>query len=236
MSLRSVINTQRSLINELGRPIAHLLFPNDIEYHFVALELVDSLERTVRYFGFPVNPKNIMFNDQEATSVIRTFGGITSLKTTTFDPKNYTLRGDFGRNFKILVGGNPFSFTGLDFNFSKLKLEFAQLSIEVKTGYGCIKILESIIKQAKELDQNNNPHRLYLYNTSLNHQYIVEPVDFNFDQSVQQNMIWNYSLRLNAIGEISDFSNSKNNLRTVGLGVINSKTNNLVRNLKLSLR
>jgi hypothetical protein len=238
MSKKQISDTATELINTLGRPVAHLLFPNDIDYYFVALELVDSKDRTVRYFAFPINPKNIYFNDTEATKVQRTFGGVTTIKTTTFDPKNYTIRGDFGRNFKVIVGGKPFSFSALNFDldFKNLRVEFAELSVEVKSGYGATKILERIIKQAKELDQYGNPHRMYLYNTSLNHQYIVEPVDFNFDMNVQNNMIWNYNLRLNAIGEVKDFTGSANLLSSVSLGVINFAVNNLVSKLRQSLK
>lgn len=227
MSKRSIGKRAETLINELGRGTAHYLFPNDIDFYFVALELVNSKGKTVQYMAFPIMPDSIIFQDTEITKVQRTFGGITTLRTSTFDPKSYTLQGNFGRNFKILVGGQLFEFSAFNFDFgdqaidsSKFKITVPELSVSIKNGYGCIKLLEKIIKRADQLDQNGEPYKLFLYNTSLNHQFLVEPIDFTFSQSVSMNMIWKYSLRLNAIAKVEDLTdNSK-------LGILNSLTIN----------
>jgi hypothetical protein len=238
MSKNFVQNTAKNLITSLGRQTAHFLYPNEIDYYFIAFELVDSQERTVQYFAFPVNPKSIMFNDPEATKVQRTLGGITSLKTTTFDPKNYTIQGDFGRNFKRVIGGNPFSFSALNFGFDlqALKLTVQELSIEVKSGYGCIKLFERIIKRAKELDEEGNPYKLYFYNTSLNQQYLVEPQDLNFTMDIQNNMIWNYNFRFVATARIEDVvgGTTLKRAKNLTLSVLNAEANNVARKLKLT--
>lgn len=216
MSRRSVSDQASGLIRSLSRATAHYLFPNDIDYYFLAFELVDADDKTVQYFAFPVNSKSIIFQDTEITKIQRTIGGITTLKTTTFDPKVYTLQGDFGRNFKVIVNGSPFTFSALNFDLSSLGFDLSNLrigvpslSVEVKSGYGCIKILERIIKNAKQLDDSGRPYKLYFYNTSLNHQYLVEPQDFTFSQNLQTNMIWQYNLRLNAIARLEDLGGAK---------------------------
>lgn len=238
MSKRSVQNTANDLIRTLGRATAHYLFPNDIDFYFVAFELVDSNDRTVQYFAFPVNPQSIIFQDSEITKIQRTVGGITTLKTTTFDPKSYTLQGEFGRNWKVIVNGSPFSFGALNFdnlgfNLRELRLGSPELSIEVKSGYGCVKLMEKIIKSAKNLDENGNPYKLFFYNTSLNHQYLIEPQDFTFSQNLQKNMIWQYSVRFNCIGRIEDLAfNSGDTLATsLSIASINRVANSVGRKL-----
>jgi hypothetical protein len=242
VSKRSIQNTASDLIKNLGRSTAHYLFPNDIDFYFVAFELVDADDRTVQYFAFPVNPQSIIFQDSEITKVQRTLGGITTLKTTTFDPKTYTLQGEFGRNWKVIVNGSPFSFGALNFqNLGYDQFEFRigspELSVEVKSGYGCIKLMEKIIKSAKTLDTKNRPHKLFFYNTSLNHQYLVEPQDFTFSQNIQKNMIWQYSVRLNAIARLEDlrYRAGANLVNSLSISAINSVASSLNRKLNQTL-
>lgn len=244
MSSKAAQESANSLIRNLGRATAHYLFPNDIEFYFVAFELVDSEDRTVQYFSFPINPSSIIFQDSEVTKIQRTLGGITTIKSVTFDPKTYTLQGDFGRNWKVIVNGSPFTFSALNFDFRQigfdlknLKIGSPVLSVEAKSGYGCIKMLEQIIKNAKQLDENGNPYKLYFYNTSLNHQYLVEPQDFTFSQNVQKNMIWQYSLRLNSIARLEDIS-SKSKLvlaNSLAIATINRQASGITRKLNSTL-
>jgi len=242
VSKRSVQSEANELVRNLGRATAHYLFPNEIDFYFVAFELVNSDDRTVQYFAFPVNPQSIIFQDSEITKIQRTLGGITTLKTTTFDPKTYTLQGEFGRNWKVIINGSPFSFGAINFgelgfNLKQLSIGSPELSIEVKSGYGCIKLLEKIIKAAKSLDDSGRPHKLFFYNTSLNHQYLVEPQDFTFSQNIQKNMLWQYNLRLNAVARIEDLNfNAKANLaNSLAISSVNKLAKSLSRKLNQTL-
>lgn len=243
MSKKFVEDKAIGLIKNLGRTTAHYLFPNDIEYYFVAFELVDSQDRTIQYFGFPVNPQSIIFQDAEITKIQRTLGGITTIKTTTFDPKTYTLQGEFGRTFKTMVNGNLFNFSGISFgslqeffDVKNFRIGVPELSIEIKNGYGCIKVLESMIKSAKKLDDEGNPYRLYFYNTSLNHQYLVEPQDFTFSQNLQKNMLWQYNLRLNVVARLEDMGNARKSIaNSLSISSINRALSGISRKLDVTL-
>ena len=52
----------RTELGTLGAAGAHALFPNDIEYYALTLELVDSKGFTVDSLFFPVMPKEIRDN------------------------------------------------------------------------------------------------------------------------------------------------------------------------------
>lgn len=202
MSKRSVENIIKKGFSNGGRSLLHYQFPDDIEYYFCAFELVDSTNKTVEYFAFPIMPKSIFCQKDQITNIKRTFGGINTLKNPTFDPVSYTLTGDFGSiSLKTIIGGVLYSFMGINFNRNK---NIARpLSVSVKTGYGCIKILERIFDLSDKLDEFGNPHKLFFYNASLNHNYIVEPESLTFSQSYKENMIWQYNLRMKAVSDLS---------------------------------
>lgn len=239
MSKRYVSDIATNAIRDLGRAAAHYLYPNEIDFYFISFELVDSENRTVDFFAFPVSPKSIIFQDKEATRIQRTFGGVSVLKTSTFDPKSITLQGDFGRNFKFILGGETFSFAGFNVNMDngitvdKFKLRQNELSSQIKSGYGCIKVLERIIKRAKSLDENSNPYKLYFYNTSLNQQFLIEPQDLNFSQNMSQNMIWNYTLRFEAVANLEELGliNEMDLANNLAVGVLNKAANNIANHI-----
>jgi hypothetical protein len=245
MSLKATESIARATINQFGRSVAHYLFPNDIDYYFVAFELVNADDRPVDYFAFPVTPKSIISQEQQATTIERTFGGITTTKTTTFNPKNITLSGNFGRKFKTILGGRPLSFTGLSFNFQggiQVKTDFKfdpnELSFQVKTGYGCIKVLERIINRARTLDDQDRPYRLFFYNTSLNQAFLIEIEDFSFQQSYNENMIWNYNLRIRGIADLNEIGGfEKDTLANLLLiSNLNKISNSLASNITRAIR
>ncbi len=180
---------------------------------FLSMELVDSQGNTVDYFSWPVLPDEISETHNELTQIQKTLGGIRVTKNSTFVPKPISMRGTFGRTFKVLVGATKveiagFGFSTQDGNFNVtgpnlLGTKVPQLSSFIKTGYGCIKIVESMKDKLKELDPYSKPYALYLYNPILGNNYQVEINSFRHSQDSQtNNMVPAYSLQLMAIAPL----------------------------------
>lgn len=245
-----------ALLASIGRAGLHSLFPNEIEYYFCALELVDSIGATIDFLAFPVVP-NISQNNPQVTNIKKTAGGIVSLSSSTFVPKNITLNGDFGRKFRILLGGaGDISFSAINLsaksgvftkqdqgslskksNFSIRKLVF---NPSLKTGYGAIKLLQAICDKSTGLDEFGNPVQLFFYNPTLGEEFIVKVTDLNLNQSKEKNMIWAFSLNLKAIAPlVGVFGNStltkslvlllaQNNIQK-GINVVASEVKTLIQ-------
>lgn len=201
------------LLNQIGKAAANALFPNDIEYYFVALELVDSRGNAVDYFSFPIMPSSIRYMENEIANIKKSAGGITALSSTTFVPIDISLSGNFGRSFKFLVGNSQFNANAFRFstesgNYSPLDavatVKNAVFDPKIKTGYGCIKVLNAIYTKSRMLDDNNQPHRLYLYNPALGMNHLVKAINLSLSQNgKEENMIWQYNISLKAIAPLS---------------------------------
>lgn len=234
----------KNILSTNGRAVAHFVFPNDIEYYFYAFELVDSRNLTTDFFAFPVNPQSINYTDRNNTSIKRTYGGITTLRTSTFDPKQFLISGTFGQRFKTVFGGKPISFDSISFNretgisFDNFRFNASSFSLSVKNGYGCVKLLERIFKKADQLDDDGNPYRLHFYNTSMNQAFIIEPEDFQIDQNSAENLLYKYSLRFTAIADLSDVKlfNRFSLGRILSLSAANNALNQLSGRIDTILR
>jgi hypothetical protein len=217
-STNSTVKRFISLSSLIGRAQLSSLYPNDFEYYICSLELVNSSDKTEDFFVFPIMPEQIVQKEPSITNIRKTVGGIISLSTSAFVPIDITLKGNFGRRFKFLVGRNNVDAAAI--NFKNLRdaqnqLTNAIFDTQIKTGYGCIKILQSIIQKSKKLDDFGNPYRLYFYNPAIGDNYIVKALEITFSQVIgQSNMIWNYNLIMKAISPIYGVldDNGKNSL------------------------
>lgn len=235
-----------ALLSSLGRAGLHTLFPNDIEYYFVALELVDSKGFTIDFFAFPVIP-NISQNNPQISNVKKTAGGVVSLSSSTFVPKTITLNGDFGRKFRIILGvGTDLTFSAINLStrtglFTKSQPGQNNFSIKrmifnpnLKTGYGAIKVLQAICDKSTMLDNYGDPVQLYFYNPTLGEEFIVKVVDLNLNQAKEKNMIWSFSLNLKAI---SPLELSKGKLAfLLGQDVIQKGINKVASDIKQAVK
>ena len=205
------------MATELGQSVLHQIYPKDFEYYMIALELVDGAGDTIDYFAFPVLPSSITKTENKRISIKKAYKSTLILTSSSFVPQDISLRGNFGRKFKILVGtkeilsGVAFAASTKNgiFELSQLSnneviTETNQFSNYVKTGYGATKLLQSIIHKSDGSDQNG-PYRLYLYNFALGESYLVvapskalvlEQNDSNM------NMIWNYALNLTIVAPL----------------------------------
>ncbi len=190
----------------LGKAALNALFPNDFEYYLCALELVaikkGNVKETVKYFVFPIMPDAMRESKRTGSVIEKTAGGINVSKYSKFVPRTIFLSGSFGRSFKVLVG-EAFSIPN---GFTSFKEGVNFFDNTVKTGYGCIKVLEGMIEQSNmTADQNGQEvfYQLVFHNLALGNHYLVEYTDLTFSQDAQSNMIWMYNLQLVAIAPVS---------------------------------
>lgn len=235
MSLEQSKAQALSMIKSIGKGALSALFPNDFECYITAIELVDSSEKTTDYFLFPLNPTSISESENQILNIRKTAGGISTLSTDTFMPSIINLSGNFGRKFKVLIGNNLVDFKAFNFSentFSKVSKTFNDT---VKTGYGCIKILERIIKKSNQLDQNGQPYFLYLYNLNFGKVYLVKCIGQpTFSCNIDKNMIWDYNIQFQTLSELNNIKdkNEKNsNLKLLGISSIQKALNATLGNV-----
>lgn len=212
----------RDQLLKQGKLILTQRNPNEFAYYMVALELLKSDLSTSKYFIFPVNPNAIEYNDTSLTKITKTAGGISVLKTSQFNIRDITLSGNFGLNFKVLTGTFFQSLVGAfkDENNPDKNAKAVLggvldgFSSVIKTGYGCTKVVEDILESSLQKDEYGGSHFLVFYNLAFNQKFLVEYESKSFNQSLESNMIWNYSIRLKAIGKADDFLKSKDEVRS----------------------
>jgi hypothetical protein len=226
MSVATTEASFKSKVAQIGRAGLHALFPKDIEYYFLAIELVDSQGNTVDYFAWPILPDEIKETQTEITNIRKTMGGVNVLKNPTFNPRTISIRGDFGRRFKLLLDGKPIELGGFSLSMQNGKFNInppnlldsnvAQFSSFVKSGYGCVKVLESIKEKSKKLDGDQQPFALYLYNPILGNNYQVEFNSFSQRQDKSEyNMRPAYDIQLTAIAPLDSVLSRRANLKSV---------------------
>jgi len=203
----TVQDRYRELLTSVGRAGLHYLFPRDFEYYICSLELTkvssNNEEITTDFFVFPVMPEQINYVSPKITTIKKSAGGITSLKTTTFVPKEYVINGNFGRKFKFLLGNVEVEGGAFSFQFP-FDLRFGSFDIKIKTGYGAIKVLEHLYEKSSNLSKEGWPYKVYFYNPALGHSYLVELTNLRLNQSKDLNMIWSYTLNMSVVSPIYD--------------------------------
>lgn len=215
----AAITAATKIINTAGRAVLASRYPNDFEVYLCTLELADSQGNTIDFFTFPVTPNSISKTDPKRETIRNTAGGVTVLSTPTFTPQEITIRGDFGRTFKILLstGGGMSSLTGAGYSLSAGKYSLTSISGKntfglqtpafdagIKTGFGCTKMLQGIISKSNGVDKTGLPLRLYFYNLALGESYLVviPPLGLSLSQNLNRNMIWEYNLTMIAIAPL----------------------------------
>lgn len=208
MSVQQAVLNQATLLSTIGKAALNARYPNEFELYVCALELVDQAGKTMKYFIFPVNPSSMDEAQPKLTNIKKTAAGVTVLSSPTFVPIDITLTGTFGRKFKVLLG-NDFvdivqSFTTSPSAVSVDSDDNGQTDVfdaRVKTGYGCLKILQEIVDGADVIDENG-PRRLIFYNPAFGSSYVVKPMSFKIAMSQESNMVHNYFLSLKAIAPL----------------------------------
>lgn len=205
----NIKNIWRSKANAIGYTAAATLlsglYPVDFECYMIAFELCNSSGETLDYFTFPIMPTELSIDEEIPVKVENTFGGVNSISSNVFVPKNISLHGNFGRQFRVLVRNKitlPLfnkTIQERDYGVKGIKRKELEISNSLKTGFGSFKVLQSIINRAVEVDDEGECNKLYMYNMAYGESYLVKPTNFKGSQSVSQNGIWNYELNLKAV-------------------------------------
>lgn len=229
-----ILNRYKDLKKSIGKSALSTLFPDDFEYYLCALELVEFRGTKIvplEYFVFPIQPSSIQKTEPVRTNIKTSMSGITVLKNSSAIPKEITLKGNFGKNFKILT------MQGVAFSGSEPKdagfmtMTSPQFSAGIKTGYGATKMLQKILQESNKLTSNGESRQLFFYNMALGENYLVtvSPSGYVFSQSQDTNMIWQYSVSMTILASLSDVINIKNpkskSSNIVGRNIIQSSLN-----------
>lgn len=200
-TVNQVAQSVNTLYTTLGKAALHSLYPDDFEYYLCSLELLDSTNTTKGFLIFPVMPNSITESQTPIKSITKTNRGLTTLFNDSFNPIDISIQGSFGRKIRIMSGlkqvANPGTIPFFQLNTGNANID--KNSIAVKTGYGVMKTLQYMIKTADQIDDKKKPYVLVFNNYSLNSHYVVEVVQSAFTQSVENNMIWFYSLEFKAV-------------------------------------
>lgn len=224
----SALDTVMNMAKSIGGQALASLYPNDFEWYMVALELADSDDNTIDYLTFPIMPDSISKTEPTRTNIKKSMAGVTVLSTPSYSPQEINIKGSFGRQFKILINPKPdASINSSSKSVSAGKhhlvdiakksgsisgLAFSNFNLNVKTGYGVMKILQAMASKSVGLDDKDKPLRLYFYNMALGESYLVAipPSGVQFSQDLSKNMIWNYNLTLIALAPLEAVSNKNN--------------------------
>lgn len=195
----------KGLLNNLGREALHALYPKDFEAYFIALELVNSKGFPEAFITFPVQPSQISESQPTINNIKKTAGGVVNIGTETFIPRDIEIKGNFGRNLRVVLGSSNIATTGFlaFFNSNPLTPNVLEFSAKSKTGYGSLKIVEDILESSERLDGSGRPKKLILYNPILGNNYIVKKKNFMSSQNISENMIPQYTIQLTAVAPFS---------------------------------
>lgn len=218
----SALDTVMNMAKSIGGQALASLYPNDFEWYMVALELADSNDNTIDYLTFPIMPDSISKTEPTRTNIKKSMAGVTVLSTPSYSPQEINIKGSFGRQFKILINPKPSvsidasskSVNAGKYHLTKKSgsisgLAFSNFNMNVKTGYGVMKILQAMISKSVGLDESGKPLRLYFYNMALGESYLVSipPSGVQFSQDLSKNMVWNYNMTMIALAPLEAVSN-----------------------------
>lgn len=209
-------NQAISLAQEVGMQTISTLFPYDFEWYMCAFELTDSKDNTIDYLAFPIQPDSIQKTEPTRTNIKKSMAGVTVLTNDAYIPHDITIRGSFGRQFKLLLNfktirGNVAKFSTTDGVFSLYQtagktpaIRFKSFNVAAKNGYGIIKILQAMVSKSVGLDDEGKPFKLYFYNMALGESYLVAipPSGAQFSQDVSKNMVWSYSITMKTLAPL----------------------------------
>lgn len=179
-----------------ARAYLNALYPEEFEYYLCSLELMDSSGYMDEMLIFPVMPNSIQEVRQSLVNVKKTTSSVVSLTNNTFAPTSISISGTFGRKLRILLGPKQTTNSSAFYfeNNISIRSQNVELNTEIKTGYGVTKKMEKMIKKSQK-----EGYLLFFYNFALGNNYLVEVTDMTFQQSMENNMLWNYSVNMKSL-------------------------------------
>lgn len=197
-TLNGAIQSTRGALIETGRAAIHAIAPDEYEYYLCSLELLDFSGERKGFISFVVMPNQIIENHNPIQTITKTHSGIVTTFNPSFSPIDISISGTFGKKFRLITGlSDPVNSKagGLNLSFGK----FATATVGAKSGYGLTKVLEHILQQSEKVDENGKPYFVIFNNYAFNTHYIVNIMNYGFQQSYDQNMIWNYNISMRAV-------------------------------------
>ena len=229
-SLQSVLGGTTDIVSSGGTAILNALFPKEFDLYLLSLELVElnseGVERQVDYFTFPINPDSISKREVYVKNIERSLNGVVITRLPGFIPQEITIKGNFGRSFKML-NREKLKTDCLEFDdFSSLYTK-AEASTFIKSGYGSLKVLQEICYNSSSLYPLR---KLYLHNFMLGEDHQVEVLDLQMDMNKSSNMIWSYTLRLKTVApqRVSRAERLKKSLKAIAMQAANDATKAVV--------
>lgn len=254
MNISSVNRKYIDLVNVVGKAALNALYPYDFEVYMMALELTDSEGNTIDYLSFPIMPESISKTEPKRTNIKVSATSTTVLSSASFIPEEITIKGNFGRTFNILLSPKEPSVQGVAYSINNGVYDLTQINnknntlgfkvpafnVGIKTGYGAIRILKSIISKSNGVDKSGKPFRLYFYNLALGESYLVAVPSsgITVSQNLQKNMIWEYSLTLNTLAPLASLQSQtkpSSLLKVAATDVIQKGVNSTVSVIKSML-
>lgn len=235
----SAIQNVQSIAWTMGRAFLHQLAPDNFEYYNCSFELYDGDLNSVAYMEFVVMPNNIVETQTSMLQIIKTSNAVVSTFNPTFNMRDISIQGTFGRKIRVLLGMRE---TDDDNNGSTIRriasgnfgVNFMGGDVLVKTGYGLTKMMQKIIDRSLRLDGNGKPHFLVFRNYALNSQYVVEVLQRSFSQSVENNMMWYYNVEMRAVAPASELVGTENMgkfMKQVAAGAIANSINDIMSDM-----
>lgn len=191
MSEQNAYQHLSGLLADMRVQDIHSLYPDEFEYYACSIIVEDSTSKMVDLFNFPVMPNSISISKRPLATIKKTARGYSNQISTSFSGDVISINGTFGRKFKLIM------FENYDNTISNE----GKFDSKMKTGYGALKMMEKLIYKSTQLDEHGSPHRLFFVNYSFNEMFYVEPVNWSKQQSLENNVIWNYSLELKALAQ-----------------------------------
>ena len=104
-----------------------------------------------------------------------------------------------------------------------MSFNLGSFGFSIKTGYGVLKMLQSMVDKSSGVDDQGRPFKLFFYNMALGESYqvVVPPNGIRYSQDVSKNMIWYYDLRFTIVAPLEAVAfGHGNKWRTLGASAI----------------
>lgn len=242
--LDSFVGALSGAIVDVGRAGLHVLGPDNFEYYMCSFSLRNRNMEEVAYMSFPVMPNNIMESQQAVASITKTNNGIVTQFNSSFNPKDISIQGTFGRKLRLILGNKEFvpqaaagfAMAQKFFNGNiGINGGIAGTDILIKTGFGLTKMMQRILDAAYSGDEDG-PYIIVFTNYAFNTSYVVEPLQRSFSQSTENNMLWYYNVEMKAVADWSDLSMGENIGKFMGQVAANAVSNTLTKVLNSAMR
>lgn len=238
-TVNSVVENTREAVMTFGKAALHTLAPDNFEYYMCSLELLDSYGYSKGFIYFAVMPDNILENRTQIATITKTNKGVSTLFNDTFVPRDISIQGTFGRKFRLLLGMKESeNVSSIPYFSGNLGINVLENDTLIKTGYGLTKMLKNMIESSTKLDDMGNPCVLIFNNYALNTHYVVEVMQDSYSQSVENNMIWYYSLEMKAVAPADAVKRKENKnvkfLTSVASNSIAKSISNILKDISRS--